>query len=203
LLLRSAIGRRQNDNLEQSVHQIDGQCITYVVTPIPLDGPYQRHRRCGIDARRTLAGSVRRVRQQKSDGDVRQYGIFALPGLFVYSACWYAVIFRYRDYSLYRTMLLVVATFGAVSAVVAALMMVGGFYVAITMLLAVAQPWKLAPALVVAPLAYAFMTAMGAIFLIVPYVIVATPMALLHRWLLLKLFAWVGPAAPAFGAGPS
>jgi hypothetical protein len=129
--------------------------------------------------------------------------IFALPGLFVYSACWYALIFRYRDYSLYRTMLLVVATFGAVSAVVAALMMVGGFYVAITMLLAVAQPWKLAPALVVAPLAYAFMTAMGAIFLIVPYVIVATPMALLHRWLLLKLFAWVGPAAPAFGAGPS
>jgi hypothetical protein len=128
--------------------------------------------------------------------------IFAIPGFFVYSACWYALIFRHRDYSLYRTMLLVVATFGAVSAVVAAFMMVGGFYVAITMLLAVAQPWKLAPALVVGPLAYAFMTAMGAILLIVPYVIVATPMALLHRWLLLKLFAWVGPAAPAFGAGP-
>jgi hypothetical protein len=115
--------------------------------------------------------------------------VFALPGLIVYSACWYAVIFRHRNYSLYRTMLLVVATFGAVSAVVAAFMMVGGFYVAITMLLAVAQPWKLAPALVVGPLAYAFMTAMGAILLIVPYMIVAAPMALLHRWLLLKLFA--------------
>jgi len=75
-------------------------------------------------------------------------------------------------------------------------MMAGGFYVAITMLLGVAQPWKVAPVLVVAPLAYAFMTAMGAIFLIVPYLIVATPMAWLHRWLLLKLFAPAGPAAP-------
>jgi hypothetical protein len=122
--------------------------------------------------------------------------LFALPGLIVYSACWYVVIFRHRDYSLYRTMVLVVATFGTVSAVVAALMMVGGVYVAITMLLTVAQPWKVALVLVVAPLAYAFGTALGALFLIVPYMIVATPMALLHRWLLLKLFSLVGPAAP-------
>jgi hypothetical protein len=122
--------------------------------------------------------------------------IFALPGLFVYSACWYVLIFRHRDYSPYRTMVLVVATFGAVSAVVAAFMVVGGFYVAITMLLAVAQPWKVAPVLIVGPLAYAFMAAMGAIFLIVPYLIVATPMAWLHRWLLLKLFATAGHAAP-------
>jgi hypothetical protein len=33
--------------------------------------------------------------------------------------------------------------------------------------------------------------------LIVPYVMIAVPMALLHRWLLLKLFAAAGPAAPA------
>jgi hypothetical protein len=122
--------------------------------------------------------------------------VFAFPGLIVYPACWYVVIFRHRDYSLYRTMVLVVATFGVVCGAVGAFMMVGGIYVAITMLLAVAQPWKVAPVLVVGPLAYAFMTAMGAIFLIVPYLIVATPMAWLHRWLLLKLFAPVGPAAP-------
>src|ERR1700730_7481329 len=85
--------------------------------------------------------------------------MFALPGLIAYSACWYMVIFRHRDYSLYRTMVLVVATFGTVSAVVAAFMMVGGFYVAITMLLAVPQPWKIAPVLALGPFAYAFMTA--------------------------------------------
>jgi hypothetical protein len=65
----------------------------------------------------------------------------------------------------------------------------------------VAQPWKVALALVVAPLAYAFGTALGALFLIVPYMIVATPMAMLHRWLLLKLFSSVGPAAPNIRSG--
>jgi len=121
--------------------------------------------------------------------------VFALPGLIVYSACWYTIIYRHRDYALYRTMVLVVATFATVSAVVAALMMVGGLYVAISMMLTVAKPWKVAPVLVVAPLSYAFMTAIGAVFLIVPYMITATPMALLHRWLLLKIFASAGTAA--------
>jgi hypothetical protein len=58
---------------------------------------------------------------------------FALPGLIVYSACWYIVIFRHRDYSLYRTLMLVVATFGTVSVVIAAVMILAGFYVAITL----------------------------------------------------------------------
>jgi hypothetical protein len=121
--------------------------------------------------------------------------VFALPGLIVYSACWYMIIYRRRDYSLHRTMVLVVATFGTVSAVVAAFMMVGGLYVAISMMLTVAKPWIVAPALVVAPFAYALMTAIGAVLLIVPYMITATPMALLHRWLLLKIFASAGTAA--------
>jgi hypothetical protein len=121
--------------------------------------------------------------------------VFALPGLIAYSASWYMVIYRHRDYALRRTMVLVVATFGTVSAVVAAFMMIGGLYVAISMMLTVAKPWKVAPVLVVAPFAYAFMTAMGAVLLIVPYLITATPMALLHRWLLLKIFASAGAAA--------
>jgi hypothetical protein len=64
------------------------------------------------------------------------------------------------------------------------------------MMLSVAKPWKVAPVLVVAPFAYALMTAIGAVLLIVPYMITATPMALLHRWLLLKIFASSGTAAP-------
>ena len=123
--------------------------------------------------------------------------MFALPGLIVYSACWYMIVYRHRDYSLHRTMVLVIATFGTVSAVVAAFMMIGGLYVAISMMLTVAKPWKVAACpCVVAPLSYAFMTAIGAVLLIVPYMITATPMALLHRWLLLKIFAPAGTAAP-------
>jgi hypothetical protein len=123
--------------------------------------------------------------------------LFALPGLIVYPACWYVVIFCHRDYSLYRTMKLVVATFGTVSVVVGAVMIIGGFYVAITMLLGVAQPWKMAPIAALAPLAYALMTVIGAILLIIPYLIVATPIALIHRWLLLQVLAPTGPAAPS------
>jgi hypothetical protein len=121
---------------------------------------------------------------------------FTLPGLIVYSACWYIVVFRHRDYSLYRTLMLVVATFGTVSVVIAAVMIFAGFYVAITLLLAAPQPWKVALFVAWAPFAYALVTAIGAVFLIVPYMIVATPMALFHRLLLLKIFASAGPAAP-------
>ncbi len=100
-------------------------------------------------------------------------------------------------------MVLVVATFAAVTAVVGAFMIVGGAYVAITMLLSVAQPWKATPFLALGPFAYALMTALGAIFLIVPYLVVATPIALLHRWCLSKLFASAGPAAPSPGPSAS
>jgi hypothetical protein len=121
---------------------------------------------------------------------------FALPGPIVYPACWYMVIFRDRNYSLSRTMMLVGAVFGTVSAVVAGFMMTAGFYVAITTLLEAERPWSAAPIVVVGPLAYASMTMFGAAILIVPYTIVATPMALFHRGLLLKIFASAGPATP-------
>jgi hypothetical protein len=119
----------------------------------------------------------------------------ALPGLIVYPACWYAVIFRSRNYSLYQTIMLVAITFCAVSAVVAAFLIIGGFYVAFTTLLAAALSWKVALFAAVAPFAYALMVVIGAIILILPYMIIATPMALAHRWLLLKFF---GPATPPF-----
>ena len=129
---------------------------------------------------------------------------FALPGLFVYSACWYTVIFRNRNYSVHQTMVLVVATFGAVSVVAATVMMIAGLYVAMTILLKLALSWKVASFAALGLLAYvasiAIWVALGAVILILPYMIFAAPMALLHRWLLLKLFAAVGPATPNTGS---
>jgi hypothetical protein len=127
---------------------------------------------------------------------------FTLPGLIVYPTCWYRVIFRYRNYSLYQTMVLVVVTFGAVSVIVAAFMIVGGFYVAVTTLLAAAQSWKVALFAALVPFAYALMVSIGAIILIAPYMIFATPMALAHRWLLLMLFGSAGPTPPPFTRSP-
>jgi len=124
------------------------------------------------------------------------FTIFAAPGVIAYPACWYAIIFRVRDYSLYRTTVLVAATFGAVCGAVAVIMMTGGIYVGITMVLSVAKPWRAVPFVVLGPLAYALWTVIGAVIIIVPYTIIATPMALLHRWLLLRRFASTGPAAP-------
>jgi hypothetical protein len=126
----------------------------------------------------------------------------ALPGVIVYPACWYTVIFRYRDYSLRRTMVLVVATFGAVSALIAAFMIIGGVYVAVAILLEATDPMKAAPLVALAPFAYALIVVIGVVILIVPYMIIATPMALAHRWLLLKLFASAGPATPTFTQYP-
>jgi hypothetical protein len=120
---------------------------------------------------------------------------FTIPGLIVYPATWYVVIFRARDYSLSRTMRLVVSTFAAGAAVVGVVLMVGGLYVAISTIMFVPQPWKALPLLIIGPFAYAIMTALGIVILIVPYMIVAMPLALLHRWLLLAVFGTSGLAS--------
>jgi hypothetical protein len=115
---------------------------------------------------------------------------FTLPGPIVYPACWYAIIFRTRDYSLYRTMVLVVRTFIAGGAVVAIILIAGGV---MAMLLTAKHMLEAAVLVAVTPLAYGLMALIGAIILFVPFFIVATPMALLHRWLLLKIFASPSP----------
>jgi len=117
---------------------------------------------------------------------------FALPGLIVYSACWYVVIFCSRDYSLYRTIVLVFATFGAVSAIVVAFKTIDGLYLAITTAPTTASLGKVVQFITLGPFVYVLLTVIGAIILIIPYLIVATPMALLHRWLLLKIFTAAG-----------
>jgi len=136
-----------------------------------------------------------RVGHQRPDMDLRPYRRLGTPGLIAYPACWYMAIFRYRNYSLYQTMVLVGATFAAVTAVVAAFMIIGGIYVVLTTF-AAAQLWKVALLAASATFAYALMVAIGVIILIVPYAIVAAPTALAHRWLLLKIFAPTGPATP-------
>ena len=119
---------------------------------------------------------------------------FTLPGPIVYAACWYAIIFRPRDYSLRRTLVLVASTFAAGCAAVAVIM-VGATIVRERH---VTEAALLVPGAFVA---YGFMTLIGAIILVIPYAIVATPMALLHRWLLLRIFALSGHPPPRPSAG--
>jgi hypothetical protein len=116
----------------------------------------------------------------------------ALPGLIVYPACWYGFVFRERDYSLSQTLALIGGTYGVVTALVSVLILGSGIYATITILLQAARVGKAAEtALFVAwmPIGYAIMLFIGMVMMAIPYIVIATPMALLHRWLLLKLFA--------------
>jgi hypothetical protein len=59
--------------------------------------------------------------------------------------------------------------------------------------------WKLARALILDGVIALIITYIGARALVIPYVIVALPMALLHRRLLLKIFATTASANPNTG----
>jgi hypothetical protein len=123
-------------------------------------------------------------------------GRLMLPGVIIYPACWYAIIFRSREYSSRRTVVLVAGTFGTGCALVAVLLIGGAAImstpqagpVTVTVIYAV-----------VSSLAYGIMTLIGAVILFIPYAMIATPMALLHRWLLLHFFSSSGPPTPVQG----
>jgi hypothetical protein len=133
----------------------------------------------------------------KSPDDAKIVITFASPGLIVAPACWYVVIFRQRDYSLSRTIMLVGVTFGVGSMIVALLMLI---MFQISMM--PTPMWKVARSLILDGELALLITYTGARGLVVPYVIVASPMALLHRWLLLKIFASTGSANPNTGQAP-
>jgi len=125
--------------------------------------------------------------------------MFCLPGLLLYPACWYAVVFRTRNYSSTQVVMLVAATFGAVWLLLFIIMTAAGIYVSLTMIaeatnqtMAARAPNEGAAALLVvaaaAPLALPLMTLFGAIILPIPYFVVATPVAFLHRAMLLNTF---------------
>jgi hypothetical protein len=113
---------------------------------------------------------------------------FASPGVIIAPACWYVIIFRQRDYSLSKTMMLVGVAFGVVSLIIA--------LIAFGVVLSMISParWRIESFLTAGDIAFRIAFA-GALFLVLPYVIVAPPMALLHRWLLLKIFASTGSMA--------
>lgn len=110
--------------------------------------------------------------------------IFASPGLIAYPASWYMVIFRRRDYSLHQTMMLVGLAFGIVGTIVASSIVIGGLVSIIYL-----PAWKIDPFFIIAaPLGFAIWFAIGTVILAIPYVVVAPPIALLHRFVLLKCF---------------
>jgi len=114
--------------------------------------------------------------------------ILASPGIITYPACWYAVIFRQRDYSRRQTLKLIGAAFGTVCAILALATLVG------TLASMIGTPAsKISPSVILSmPLIIAIWMAVGSAILGVPYLMVATPMALLHRWLLSKVFTATG-----------
>ena len=113
---------------------------------------------------------------------------FASPGIVTYPACWYAVIFRQRNYSRLQMLKLIGAAFGVVCAILASAILVGAFASMIG-----TPASKISPFLILSlPLIIAAWMAVGTAILGVPYLMVATPMALLHRWLLSKCFTATG-----------
>jgi hypothetical protein len=130
---------------------------------------------------------------------------FGISGIVIYPACWYLWICRARDYSRARTFWLVAVTYTAT-----AMLAIGAFFLfmafsaiygailgATTALSSGPQLWHVGMllALVMAPI----LAALGGILMAglvgVPYVIVATPIAFLHRALMFKLFAQPATAA--------
>jgi hypothetical protein len=120
---------------------------------------------------------------------------FTLPGLILYPACWYTFIFRSRIYSFRQTMVLVAWTFGIGCGVIA-IILIAGATIAFTARAGLSVEAGIYAA--ITPVVYGLMTLVGAVILIIPYAIVATPLALLHRWLLLRLFA---SSSPTTGTG--
>jgi hypothetical protein len=124
---------------------------------------------------------------------------FTLPGVIIYPLCWYAFIFRHRDYSLRRATVLVVLTFATGWAIIAVTLIAAA---TIVFSLEFGHTMEGAILVAVTPFAYFLGTLIGAIILAIPYAVVATPMALLHRWLLLRIFASSGSPPPLPSAGP-
>jgi hypothetical protein len=93
-------------------------------------------------------------------------------------------------------MILVAYTFGTGCAVVA-VVLIGGAEIALTS--RAGSPIEAAIYAVISPVVYGLITLIGAAILLIPYAIAATPLALLHRWLLLQIFSSSGAPTPGTG----
>ena len=109
-------------------------------------------------------------------------------GTLVYPACWYCFIYRYRDYSVRQTFLLIAGAYGVSCAVVIVVIFIGMLYRALEVVaLAPSQPlvwlWLAGPFIAV------IFASIAAGLIGIAYAIVATPIAFLHRLALLRIFA--------------
>ena len=134
-------------------------------------------------------------------------------GVFVYPACWFFMVQRARDYGPKRTLDLICVTYGISCLIVAvvfcaAMATVIGAVMFISFLKmifgSIEANWQAvgAGALVLAatPFIALFWVTMGALIVLPAFLAIATPVAYLHRWLLLKMFAPNSANTPQTGA---
>jgi hypothetical protein len=126
----------------------------------------------------------------------------AAVGIVIYPSCWFMMIQRARDYSISRTFSLLRVNFGLSCLVIFAILFLAFFCLGVlsllTSLIGSAKPETATRAvqmLLGAPFMAATVVAIGAFVAIIPYGAIATPIAFLHRWLLLTVFAQGGGAA--------
>jgi hypothetical protein len=129
----------------------------------------------------------------------------AAVGIMVYPSCWFVMIQRARDYSISRTFSLLRVNFGVSCLVVFAVLFLAFFSLGalslLTSLIGSTKPetpefaTRAVQMLLGAPFMAATVVAIGAFVAIIPYGAIATPIAFLHRWLLLTVFAQGGGAA--------
>ena len=135
--------------------------------------------------------------------DVSSLMPFAIPGIVAYPFCWYAVIFRRRSYRRADTFRLIALTY-ATSCLLAIVMLSAWTF---------SQPsfWQTAVGVVpfdlkagawwalsflTVPAGMAFFVLIAAVFLAIPFVATAGPVAFAHRALLL---GWFDPGAGTAG----
>ena len=127
-------------------------------------------------------------------GMIASVARFATAGIAVYPLCWWGLVFRKRNYSKSQTGLLVILTFGATCVVVS--------FVALTVAISsMINEWTVAttagrkfnPLMSGMPFLAIAVTIIGAIILVIPYALVATPIAFAHRSVMLRLFAGTPP----------
>jgi hypothetical protein len=140
-------------------------------------------------------------------GHMEATGIFEFVfsvavGVFVYPACWFFMVQRARDYGPKHTLELICVTYGIsclAVAVVFCLAMATAFGAVVFMGFlkmifgSIEANWQSLGygVLVVAatPLVALFGIGMGALIVLPAFIVIAAPIAYLHRWLLLKMFA--------------
>jgi len=135
---------------------------------------------------------------------IRYWMIPGIPGAAVYALCWHRVVFRKRDYSVRNTWRLIFVSY-LVAMIVGAIATL--IFLVVSMLTGRgpmppgASPWQW---LVMTLTVYGFLILLfylpaAGTLLLIPYLLVAAPVAFLQRALLLRMF---GSGRPTAGAGP-